>query len=55
MKKKKKTDIIRDENEDNKENKTERQHLRDKVEGVGEVKRNEIVTESRRSRDRDIG
>ena len=54
MKKKKKTDIIRDENEDNKENKTERQHLRDKVEGVGEEKRNEIVTESRRSRDRDI-
>ena len=54
MKKKKKTDIIRDENEDNKENKTERQHLRDKVEGVGEEKRNEIATESRRSRDRDI-
>ena len=33
---------------------SERQHLRDKVEGVGEEKRNEIATESMRSRDRDI-
>ena len=51
---KEKTDITRDENEDNKENKTERKHHLDKVEGVGEEKRNETATETMRSRERDI-
>ena len=44
MKKKKKTDITRDENEDNKEKKTERKHHMDKVEAVGKEKRNETAT-----------
>ena len=48
------TDITRDENEDNKENKTERKHHMDKVEGVGEEKRNETATETMRSRERAI-